>query len=87
MQIWRSLEARGKGTQYETLNNNKGIAAIQYLKILLYLSVIFNRFYESSKLKNWMCKTMQIFTNQVTHSIATVHTMYIIIIDALFGAV
>ena len=39
----------------ETFRNDKGIAVLQTVKVS-HLSIIPNRFYESPKLKNWMCE-------------------------------
>ena len=39
----------------ETFRNDKGIVVLQLVKVSL-LSIISNRFYESPKLKNWMCE-------------------------------
>ena len=43
--------------EFETFNDDKGIVALQPLKVS-HLSVIPNRLYESptAKLKKWMCK-------------------------------
>ena len=39
----------------ETFRNDKGIVVLQSVKDS-HLSIIPNRFYESPKLKNWMCE-------------------------------
>ena len=41
--------------RYESFRDNKGIVVIQFLKVS-HLSIIPNRFYETPKLKNWMCE-------------------------------
>ena len=41
--------------RYETFTDDKGIVFLQSLKVSL-LSIIPNRFYETPKLKNWMCE-------------------------------
>ena len=41
--------------RYETFWDDNGIVVLQSLKVS-HLSIIPNRFYESSKLKNWMCE-------------------------------
>ena len=40
--------------RFETFRNDEGIVVLQFLKVS-HLSVFLNRFYESPKLKNWMC--------------------------------
>ena len=41
--------------RYKTFRDDKGIVVLQSLKVA-HLSIIPNRFYESPKLKNWMCE-------------------------------
>ena len=41
--------------RFETFRNNKGIVVLQSLKVS-HLYLIPNRFYNSPKLKNWMCE-------------------------------
>ena len=41
--------------RFKTFQNDKGIVVLQSLKVS-YLTFIPNRFYESPKLKNWMCE-------------------------------
>ena len=44
---------------------DRGIVVLQFLEVS-HLSNIPNRFYESSKLKIWMCEAMHIFANPIT---------------------
>ena len=41
--------------RYETFRDDKGIVVLQSLKVS-HLSIISNRFYETSKSKNWICE-------------------------------
>ena len=60
--------------RYETFRDDKGIVVLQSLKVS-HLSIISNRFYESSKSKNWMCELCtfsQIRSHIYTTIVATV---------------
>ena len=46
---------QGMVYRFEMFRDDKGIVILQSLKVS-HLSVIPNRFYESPKLKNWMCE-------------------------------
>ena len=55
---------------FETFNDDKGIIVLQSLKVS-HISVIPDRFYESPKLKTWMCELCTLnffFPNPVTYS-------------------
>ena len=50
-----SYKPREMVYRHETFRGDKGIVALQSLKFS-HVSIIPNRFYESPKLKNWMCE-------------------------------
>ena len=51
----KSIKLQGMVYRFETFRDNKGVVALQSLKIS-HLSLLQNKFYESPNLKNWMCE-------------------------------
>ena len=64
----------------ETFRNDKGIVVLQSVKVS-HLSIIPNRFYESPKLKNWMCELCTF--SQIRSHIAISHVLCLVHFNTL----
>ena len=60
--------------QVEVFREGRGIVVLQSLRVS-HLSNIPNGFYESPKLKNWMCELCTFLQNLITYSIFSLYLL------------